>query len=99
MTMLNNVVEADVFAISRIPIPSPQCTKMEEVDPLYVAPSPERLIQVRPHRHHAEDGAVAERVDGVDALEKKDKKTVSQDQVWQRWKRHGPQTQTSATSE
>ena len=46
---------------------------MEEVDPLYVAPLPERPVQARSRRHHAEDGAVAvaERVDGVGALEKK----------------------------
>ena len=59
MKMLNNVLEADVFEISHIPIPSPRCTKMEEVDPLGAAPPPARPVQVRPHRHHAEDGAVA----------------------------------------
>ena len=32
---------------------------MEEVDPLGAAPPPARPVQVRPHRHHAEDGAVA----------------------------------------
>ena len=34
---------------------------------------PERPVRVRhhPHHHHAEDVAVAERVDGVDAREKK----------------------------
>ena len=47
---------------------------MEEVDPLGAAPPPARPVQVRPHRHHAEDGAV----DGVDAHEQKDIKTVSQ---------------------
>ena len=90
--MLNNVLEADVFEISHIPIPSPRCTKMEEVDPLGAAPPPARPVQVRPHRHHAEDGAVAaaERVDGVDAHEQKDIKTVSQYPVWQMSKRHGP---------
>ena len=47
---------------------------MEEVDPLCAAPPPERPVQVhlrRHHHHHAEEGAVAEPVDGVDALEKK----------------------------
>ena len=65
---------------------------MEEVDPLCAAPTPARPVQVRPHRHHAEDGAVAaaERVDGVDAHEQKDIKTVSQYPVWQMSKRHGP---------
>ena len=45
---------------------------MGEVDLPCAARSPERPVQVR-HRHHAEDGAVAaaERVDGVDAREKK----------------------------
>ena len=44
---------------------------MEEVDPRCAAPPPARPVQVHPHRHHAEDGAVAERVDGVEALEQK----------------------------
>ena len=87
--MLNNGLGADVYAISRTPIPSPPCTK-REVDLRYVAPPPVRPVQVRPRYHHAEDAAVAERVDGVDAHEQKDIKTVSQDQVWQRLKRHGP---------
>ena len=51
---------------------------MGEVDLPYAVRPPERPVQVR-HGHHAEDGAVAvaERVDGVNAREKKDIKTVS----------------------
>ena len=77
MKMLNNVLGEDVFATSRIPIQSLPCTKMGEDDRRYAAPPPERPVQVRhPHHHHhyAEDvaAAAAERVDGVDAREKKD---------------------------
>ena len=76
MKMLNNVLGADVFATSRTPIQSPRSTKMGEGDPLCAARPPERPVQV--HRHHAEDGAVAEHADGVDAREqKKDIKTAS----------------------
>ena len=73
MKMLNNVLGADVFEILRIPIQSPQSTKMGEVDPQYVAPPPERPAQVRHphHHHHAEDVAVAEHVDGADVREKR----------------------------
>ena len=51
---------------------------MEEVDPQCAAPPHARPVQVHPHRHHAEDGAVAvaERVDGVDALKKAIKNSV-----------------------
>ena len=72
MKMLNKGLEVDVFATSRIPIPSPQSTKMGEGDPPYAARPPERPVQVHPD-HHAEDGAVAvaEHVDGVDAHEQK----------------------------
>ena len=71
MKMLNNVLGADAFAISRIPIQSPPFTKMGEVDPPCAAPPPERPVQV--HRHHTEDVAVAvaEHADGVDAREQK----------------------------
>ena len=62
MKMFNNVLEGDAFAISRIPIPSPRCTKMEEAVLPCAAPLREPPVQV----HHAEDVAVAEHVDGVD---------------------------------
>ena len=80
--MLNNVLEADVFEISRIPIQRPRSTKKGEGDLLCATLPPERSAQVRHphHHHHAEDVAVAvfERVDGVDAREhKKDIKTAS----------------------
>ena len=58
MKMLNNGLEADVFATSRTPIPSPQSTKMGEGDLRYVARPPARPTQVHPDPH-AEDGAVA----------------------------------------
>ena len=58
MKMLNNGLEADVFATSRTPIQSPQSTKMGEGDLRYVARPPERPTQVHPDPH-AEDGAVA----------------------------------------
>ena len=54
MKMRKNGLVADVFATSRIPIPSPPCTK-REVGLRYVAPLPERLVH---HHHHAEAGAV-----------------------------------------
>ena len=75
MKMLNNVLGADVFAISRTPIQSPRSTKMGEGDLLCAARPPEPPAQVH-HGHHAEDGAVAEHADGVDAREK-DIKTAS----------------------
>ena len=65
MKMLNNGLGADVFAISRTPIPSPRSTKMGEGDRRYAAHPPERPAQVHPD-HHAEDEAVAEHVDGVE---------------------------------
>ena len=71
MKMLNSVLEADVFATSRIPIPSPRCTKMGEDDLRCGAPPLEPLTQV--HRHHPVAVAVAEPV--ADAREKKDIKT------------------------
>lgn len=85
MKTLNNVLEAGVFEISRIPIQRPRSTKKGEGDLLCAALPPERPAQVRQHHHyhhhhhHAEDVAVAvaERVDGVNALEKKDIKTAS----------------------
>ena len=57
MKMLNNVLELDAFATSRIPIQSPPSMKMEEGDPQCGARPPEPLTQVH-HDHHAEDGAV-----------------------------------------
>ena len=48
-----------------------------EDDPLCAAPPPECPAQVRHPLHHAEDVAVAERVDVADAREKKDIKTFS----------------------
>ena len=70
MKMLNNGLGADVFAISRTPIQSPQSTKMEEGDRRYAARPPEPPVQVHPD-HHAEDGAVAvdEPVDGVEPVD------------------------------
>ena len=67
MKMLNNVLGADVFAISRTPIQSPQSTKMEEGDLRCAARPPEPPAQVH-QDHQAEDGAaaVAEHADGVD---------------------------------
>ena len=76
MKMLNNVLGADVFAISHTPIQSPQSTKMGEGDLRCVARPPEPPAQVH-QDHHAEDGAVAEHADGaehadeVDAREQK----------------------------
>ena len=69
MKMLNNVLGADVFATSHTPIQSPRSTKMGEGDPPCAARPPERPVEV--HRHHAEDAAVAEHADGVDAREQK----------------------------
>ena len=65
MKMLNNVLGADVFATSRTPIQSPRSTKMGEGDRRCAARPPDRPTQVHPD-HHAEDGAVAEHVDGVE---------------------------------
>ena len=74
MKMLNNGLGADVFAISRTPIPSPQSTKMGEGDLPCAAHPPEPPAQVHPD-HHAEDGAaavvVAEPVDGAEAREQR----------------------------
>ena len=65
MKMLNNGLEVDGFATSRTPIQSPRSTKMGEGDHRCAAHPPERPAQVHPD-HHAEDGAVAEHVDGVE---------------------------------
>ena len=65
MKMLNNGLEADGFATSRIPIPSPRSTKMEEGDRRYAAHPPEPPAQVHPD-HHAGAAAAAEHVDGVE---------------------------------
>ena len=70
MKMLNNGLGADVFATSRTLIQSPQSTKMGEGDLPCVARPPEHPVQVH-HDHHAEDGAVAEHADGVDAREQR----------------------------
>ena len=70
MKMLNNGLEADVFATSRTPIPSPRSTKMGEGDRRYAARPPEPPVQVHPD-HHAEDGAVAvaEHADGAEPVD------------------------------
>ena len=68
MKMLNNGLEVDGFATSRTPIPSPRSTKMGEGDRRCAARPPERPAQVHPD-HHAEDGAVAEHVDGVEPVD------------------------------
>ena len=60
MKMLNNGLEADVFATSRTPIQSPRSTKMGEGDLPCVARPPECPAQVQVHPDpHVEDGAVA----------------------------------------
>ena len=64
MKMLKNGLEVDGFATSRTPIQSPRSTKRVVV-PRYAARPPEPPVQVHPD-HHAEDGAVAEHVDGVE---------------------------------
>ena len=71
MKMLNSVLEADVFATSRIPTQSPRCMKMGEDALRCGAPPPEPLTQV--HHHHAEAVAVVEPVAEpvADAREKK----------------------------
>ena len=80
MKMVNNVLGADVFAISRIPIQSPRSTKIGEVDPRYAAPPPERPTQVRHHHHHhhhhhhAKDVAVA-------VVEREDERVVQYSQI------------------
>ena len=99
MKMLNNVLEGGAFAISRVPIQSPRCTKMGEAVLPCAAPPPETPAQVH-HHHHAEDVAlavaVAEHVDVVDDREcKKDIKTVSfllpsKYHVWPMSKCYGP---------
>ena len=70
MKMLNNGLGADVFAISRTPIPSPQSTKMGEGDRQCAARPPERPAQVH-QDPHVEDGAVAvaEHADGVEPVD------------------------------
>ena len=74
MKMLKNGLEADAFAISRIPIQSPQSTK--RVDVLRYAARP--LARPAPGHHdpHAEDGVVAEdaAVDEVTVLRKQKKR-------------------------
>ena len=67
MKMLKNGLEADGFATSRIPIPSPRSTKRVVV-PLCAARPPEPPAQVHPD-HHAEDGAVAVAVDGAEPVD------------------------------
>ena len=73
MKMLKNELEADVFATSRIPIPSPRSTKRVDVR-RYAAHPPARLV----HDPHAEDGAgavaVAVAVDEDTILRKTEKK-------------------------
>ena len=71
MKMLKNVLEGGAFAISRIPIPLPRCTKREGVLPC-ATPLREPPVQVH-HRHPAKDVVVtvAEPVDGVDDRENK----------------------------
>ena len=67
MKMLKNGHEVGAFATSRIPIPSPRSTKKGDV--LRCAARP----PARPDHDHldrpAEDGAVAEPVDGVEVRE------------------------------
>ena len=67
MKMLKNGREADGFATSRTPIPSPPCTKRVVV-PRYAARPPEPPAQVHPD-HLVEDGAVAEPADGVEPVD------------------------------
>ena len=69
MKMLNSVLEADVFATSRIPIPSPPCMRMGEDALRCDAPLLEPRTQV--HHHHAEAVPVAVAVVVDDAREKK----------------------------
>ena len=64
MKMLKNGLEADGFATSRIPIPSPRSTKRVDV-PRYAAPPPARLVP----DPHVEDGAVAEPADGAEPVD------------------------------
>ena len=97
MKMLNNGLGADGFAISRTPIPSPRSTKMEEGDRRYAARPPERPVHPD---HHAEDGAVAEHVDGAD--DEKAIKTGASlsptQNVWSLSKHDGSETQTQDTT-
>ena len=67
MKMLKNGLEVDGFATSRTPIQSPPSTKREVV-PRCAARPPARPVQVHPD-HHAEDGAVAEPVDGAEPVD------------------------------
>ena len=104
MKMLNNVLGADVFAKSRIPIQSPWSTKMEEGGHRCVARPPERPAQVH-QDHHAEDGAVAvaEHVDGVEPVDEvvvyKNRTFLSPSQnVWRMSTRDGSETQTHQDS-
>ena len=75
MKVLNDVLEADVFEISRIPIQRPRSTKKGQGDLLFAALPPERPAKVRQHHQHQHTEDVA--VDVVDAREKTDIKTAS----------------------
>ena len=67
MKMLKNGHEVDGFATSRTPILSLPCMKRGVV-PRCAARPPARPVQVHPD-HHAEDGAVAEPVDGAEPVD------------------------------
>ena len=67
MKMLKNGHEVDASVTSRTPIPSPPSTKRGVV-PRCAARPPARPAQVHPD-HHAEDGAVAEHVDGAEPVD------------------------------
>ena len=73
MKMLKNGLEADGFATSRIPIPSPRSTK--RVDVLRCAARPPARQAHDHHDPHVEDEAVAvaEPVDEVPGLRKQKK--------------------------
>ena len=71
MKMLKNGHEVDAFATSRIPIPSPQSTKRGDV--LRCAARPLAPLVHDPPDHLAEDGAVAEPVDGGEVREYKNR--------------------------
>ena len=70
MKMLKNGHEVDAFATLRIPIPSPRSTKRGVVLRCAARP-PEPPVHDHPDHHHAEDGAVAEPVDGAEVREQK----------------------------
>ena len=76
MKMLKNGLEADGFATSRIPIPSPPSTKRGVV--LRCAARPPAHPAHDPHDPHVEDEAVAvaEAVDEVPGLRKQKKKDI-----------------------